>query len=153
MKLLKKAWFVFMLIALLIIPITSYAATTTVTNETELQSALNDSNTDAIIVANSIQVSNTLNLPDDNRTITIQADPDNNVVISANGTNYIFNYTTTNNNLNINFENITLDGNQHSGILNMDAQNGSLSLNNVIETNGRTEHYQKVAQSIKTLEL
>lgn len=140
MKLLKKAGFIFLLIALFIIPITSYSATTTVTNEIEFQSALNDPNTDTIIVANNIQVSNTLTLPDANRTINIQADPANNVVIAANGIDYIFNYITTNSNLNINFENITLNGNQRSGILNMDAQNGSLSLNNVIETNCRTEH-------------
>lgn len=136
MKLLKKVWFVFILIALLIIPIVSYTATTTVTNETELQAAFNDPNIDTIIVANSIQISNTLALPDTNRTITIQSDPSNNVFISASGTNYIFNYTTTNNNLNINFENITLDGTVSSAIFYIDAQNGSLNLNNVIEVNG-----------------
>lgn len=136
MKFFKKAWFVLLFMALCIIPMTSYAVTTTVTNETELQSALNDPNTDTIIIANSIQVSNTLILPDANRTILIQADPANDIVILANGMNYIFNYTTTNHNLNINFENITLNGNQRSGIFNIDAQNGSLSLNNVVETNG-----------------
>lgn len=104
MKFLNKAYFVFMLFALLIIPIASHAATTTVTNEIPPQAALNDSNTDTIIVSNSIQVSNTVTLPNDNRTINIQADPANNVVTSANGTNYIFNYATTSNNLNINFE-------------------------------------------------
>lgn len=140
MKLLKKAGFMFLLMALFIIPITSYAVTTTVTNETELQSALNDPNIDTIIVANSIQVSNTLTLPAANRTITIQADSVNDIIISSNDIDYIFNYITTNSNLNINFENITLNGNHRSGILNMDAQNGSLSLNNVVETNGRTEH-------------
>lgn len=142
MKLLKKVWFVFILVALLIIPIVSYSATTTVTNEVELQSALNDPNIDTIIVSNSIQVSNTLTLPDDNRTINIQADPSNNVVISANGTSYIFNYTTTNNNLNINFENIILDGTLSSAIFYIDAQNGSLSLKNVIEVNGNNREDQ-----------
>ena len=132
---MKKILTFLFIIMMLIVPIQAYAVTTTVTNETELQAALNDATVDTIVVANDIVVTNTIVLPDDSRTINIQAQ--NATTIRANGVDFLFDYTTPNNNLVLNFNNITTDGVQTSGIVYINAQTGSLTLNQLNAINGR----------------